>query len=80
MNLIRGDLAGLTACTHFESNLLFTKVLTTTATSHFSSRIFMKLGFKEVMITSYEDYKIDGEVVFKTSEPHTHARKYVRKK
>jgi len=55
-------------------------VLTTTATSHFSSRIFMKLGFKEVMMTSYEDYKVDGEVVFKTSEPHTHARKYVRKK
>lgn len=53
-------------------------VLTGTATSHFSGRIFQKLGFHEVSAQSYEEYRVDGEVVFKTAAPHTHARQFVR--
>jgi len=53
-------------------------VFTTTATSTFSSKIFMKLGFDEVAVQSYKEYKVEEEVVFPTSEPHTHARQFVR--
>lgn len=53
-------------------------VFTTTATSAFSSRIFEKLGFQEVSVQAYEEYKVEGEVVFPTTEPHTHARQFVR--
>jgi len=54
------------------------RVLTTTATSHFSGRIFQKLGFQEISTKSYTDYLVGGEVVFNTTEPHTHARQYVK--
>lgn len=54
------------------------KVFTTTATSAFSSRIFEKLGFQEVGVQKYEEYKVEGEVVFPTTEPHSHARQFVR--
>jgi len=53
-------------------------VFTTTATSHFSGRIFEKLGFHEVSSQRYEEYKVEGEVVFRTTEPHTHAREFVK--
>jgi len=54
------------------------RVLTGTATSHFSGRIFQKLGFQEVSAQRYDEYQVDGEVVFKTTEPHTHARQFVK--
>ena len=54
------------------------QVLTGTATSHFSGRIFQKLGFHEVSAQSYDEYRVDGEVIFKTTAPHTHARQFVR--
>lgn len=53
-------------------------VFTGTATSHFSGRIFQKLGFHEVSAQSYDEYRVDGEVIFKTTAPHTHARQFVR--
>jgi len=53
------------------------KVFTGTATSHFSGRIFQKLGFQEISAQSFDEYKVDGEVVFLTSDPHTHARQFV---
>ena len=56
----------------------FSQVFTGTATSHFSGRIFQKLGFHEVSAMRYEEYRVDGEVIFKTTAPHTHARQFVR--
>ena len=53
------------------------QVFTGTATSHFSGRIFQKLGFQEISAQSFDEYKVDGEVVFLTSDPHTHARQFV---
>merc|ERR1739838_470499 len=54
------------------------KVITGHASSHFSSKIFQKLGFQEVFCQQFAEYKVDGEVVFPTTEPHTHARLYIR--
>ena len=54
------------------------QVITGHASSHFSSRIFQKVGFTEVFCQRFVDYKVEGRVVFPTTEPHTHARLYVR--
>jgi len=54
------------------------KVITAHASSHFSGKIFQKVGFQEVFCQAYSDYKVEGGIVFPTSEPHTHARLYVR--
>lgn len=39
-------------------------------TSYFTSKICQKLGFTRVVSQDYADHKVDGEVVFKTAEPH----------
>ena len=57
---------------------LFLKVIASIATSYFSGRIFEKCGFKDVYSHKYEDYRVDGKLVFHTNEPHTTARYYVR--
>ena len=50
------------------------KAIYTTATSHFSGKIFLKLGYDLVTETPYSEYKIDGNIVFPTSGPHTHVK------
>ena len=55
------------------------KALTTVATSHFSGKIFQKQGFDLLSEVSYNDYKVDGKVVFPITEPHTHVRLFLKK-
>ena len=50
------------------------KAIYTTATSHYSGKIFLKLGYNLVTETPYTDYKIDGDIIFPTSEPHSHVK------
>ena len=59
-------------------SIAFPQVMTAHASSHFSSRIFQKVGFHEVFCQSFMEYKEGGEVVFPTAETHTHARLYVK--
>lgn len=54
------------------------KVITTIATSHYSSKIFAKMGFKEVHSVNYADYLVDGELVFPPKDPHTQAKLFVK--
>ena len=55
------------------------KVITGTATSHFSARIFSKLGFTTLKECLYEDYKVDGgQVIFPPSHPHTSAKQFIK--
>ena len=51
-----------------------TSVCITIATSAYSSRIFRKLGFRELRAVPYCEYIRAGKVVFPTTQPHTHAR------
>ena len=55
------------------------KALTSIATSHYSGKIFQKLGFDLVQKTSYDEYKVDGKIVFPTEQPHSHARLFLKK-
>ncbi|KAF2895506.1 hypothetical protein ILUMI_10669 [Ignelater luminosus] len=43
-------------------------------TSAYSAKILENLGFKCVHSIKYEDYKIDGKIVFKPEFPHTHIK------
>lgn len=43
-------------------------------TSHYSARVMEKLGFHEVYKLPFENFKIDGEVVFRPAKPHVAAR------
>jgi len=55
------------------------KVITGTATSHFSARIFSKLGFTKLKECLYEDYKVDdGQIIFPPSHPHTSAKQFIK--
>ena len=55
------------------------QVVTAIATSHYSGRIFQKLGFSCLQETAYTEYKVGGEVVFPTAEPHTHVRLFIKR-
>jgi len=55
------------------------KVVTSIATSHFSGKIFQKQGFDLIRESPYTDYKVDGNIVFPTKDPHTHFRLFVKK-
>ena len=55
------------------------KALTSIATSHYSGKIFQKLGFDVVQETTYDQYKVDGEIVFPTDQPHSHARLFLKR-
>jgi len=48
------------------------------ATSYFTGRIFEKLGFSLVKSIKYEDYKMDGVVVFPPEEPHLEGKFFVK--
>ena len=54
-------------------------MVTAIATSHYSGRIFQKLGFSCLQETAYTEYKVGGEVVFPTAEPHTHVRLFIKR-
>merc|ERR1719318_1691622 len=54
------------------------RVVTAIASSYYSARIFEKCGFHNVFSLKYEEYTEEGKVVFNTSQPHTHARLYVK--
>jgi len=54
------------------------KVISTTATSHYSAKIFAKMGFKEVRSENYVDYRVDGEALFPPKEPHTQAKFFIK--
>ena len=54
------------------------KVITGTATSHFSARIFSKLGFTSLKECLYEDYKVDDQIIFPPSHPHTSAKQFIK--
>lgn len=54
------------------------KVQVGCATSHFTGRIFERLGFSLVKSIKYEDYKIDGVVVFPPEPPHLEAKFFVK--
>ena len=38
----------------------------------------MNNGFRAVFSQKFEDYKIEGEVIFPTKEPHTMATMFVK--
>ena len=42
----------------------------TEATSYYSQKIFNRLGFETLSEVKYNDYEVDGEVVFKQHGPH----------
>lgn len=54
------------------------KVQVGCATSYFTGRIFEKLGFSLIKSLKYEDYKIDGVIIFPPEEPHLEAKFFVK--
>ena len=54
------------------------KVITVTATSHFSAKIFEKFGFTKLKECKYEDYQLDGTVIFPPSPPHDSAKQFIK--
>ena len=59
--------------------LLFStvQVQASVATSHYSGRIFQKIGFTEARSVEYRSYEVDNKVVFPTEDPHDKAVYYV---
>ncbi|XP_052818383.1 arylalkylamine N-acetyltransferase 1-like [Mya arenaria] len=45
--------------------------------SNYSQRIYEKLGFKTLFTKKFEDYKVDGEVVFKNTGEHKNTKGYL---
>lgn len=54
----------------------FMKVI---ASSHYTARALENLGFQLLHQVNYEDYKVDGETVFKPDPPHEAVKVYVQK-
>lgn len=48
------------------------------ATSAYSQAVFKKLKFDLVYQIKYEDYKVDGKVVFHTEPPHTQCAIFIK--
>ena len=48
------------------------------ATSNFSKRIYEKFGFETLHEFHYEDYKVDGEVVFKKTGEHKSSKIFAK--
>lgn len=48
------------------------------ATSAYSQAVFKKLKFELVHQIKYEDYKVDGKVVFHTEPPHTQCATFIK--
>lgn len=47
--------------------------------SSYSAAAAERLGFENIYSLKYEDYKVDGEVVFKPDPPHLSVNVYVQK-
>lgn len=48
------------------------------ASSHYSQAVFKRLGFELVDELNYEDYKVDGEVVFNLGPIHTKCASFIK--
>ncbi|CAG9857913.1 unnamed protein product [Phyllotreta striolata] len=53
--------------------------MTVECSSYFTARALEKLGFEQIYRLDYKDYKVDGEIVFKTEPPHVASTVYVKK-
>ena len=62
----------------YDKKRMHFQVITGIATSHYSGKIFQKLGFNLLTETSYDDYRVDGVVVFPPTEPHTHVKLFLK--
>ncbi|RZB38781.1 dopamine N acetyltransferase, partial [Asbolus verrucosus] len=54
-------------------------IMTVDCTSHFTARALKKLGFECIYSLKYEDYKINGEVVFTPEKPHAAVTVYTQR-
>ena len=54
------------------------KIMRVDCTSHYSARAIAKLGFQCIYTLKYEDYKVNGEVVFKPKHPHNEVKIYLQ--
>ncbi|XP_018319938.1 dopamine N-acetyltransferase-like [Agrilus planipennis] len=53
------------------------KLIRVDCSSNFSARAMAKLGFESISELKYEDYKPNGEIVFKPAFPHTEVKSFV---
>ena len=53
-------------------------ICVTEATSFYSQKIFDRIDFKTLAEIKYEDYKVDGEVVFPPYGPHQSVKLMVK--
>jgi arylalkylamine N-acetyltransferase len=53
--------------------------MTADCTSHFTARALKKLGFECIYSLKYEDYKVNGEVVFTPATPHAAVTVYTQR-
>jgi arylalkylamine N-acetyltransferase len=54
-------------------------IMTADCTSHFTARALKKLGFECIYSLKYEDYKVNGEVVFTPATPHAAVTVYTQR-
>ncbi|KYB28020.1 Dopamine N-acetyltransferase-like Protein [Tribolium castaneum] len=54
-------------------------IMTADCTSHFTARALKKLGFECIYSLNYEDYKVNGEVVFTPETPHAAVTVYTQR-
>ncbi|GAB0095829.1 hypothetical protein DMENIID0001_112590 [Sergentomyia squamirostris] len=47
--------------------------------SLYSARVLEKLNFEEILSLKYEDYQIDGMVVFTPEKPHEHVKIFIKR-
>lgn len=52
--------------------------MTVECSSYFTARALEKLGFEQIYRLNYEEYKVNGEIVFKTEPPHVASTVYVK--
>ena len=60
----------------FVKDLEMGNVIRGEGSSNFSQRIYEKLGFETLLEIQYEDYKQDGEFVFKNTGEHKPEKVY----
>lgn len=47
-------------------------------TNKFTANMVKKLGFKKIYALKYEDYKLDGKIIFKPESPHVEASVFLQ--
>lgn len=58
-----------------QNDCKFIKVI---ATSYFTCLALERLGFTQIFTINYKDYKVNGEVIFKTDPPHISLGVYLK--